>query len=418
MNLRPALSAPSRLNAVFRFALPAFLLGVSTPSLAARIYQIPSGTVRTFSAQDDVVDSIPQLGVIVTREPLADAQGLRDLGDVSLVHLIEPRDGHVELNAAAADSGDKIPSGLWGLKAIHLAEAWKISKGGGVVVAVSDTGVDSAHKELKGQMWRNPGETGADSNGRDKSSNGIDDDGNGYVDDVYGWDFVKKKPGGRDHHYHGTHVAGTIAAVSGKSMTGVAPEAKIMDVSFLDSNGSGDDVDGAKTIVYAVDHGAKLVNCSWGSTDKPNAVLAKAIQYAQDHGVLVIAAAGNDGSNNDKHTFTPSGLANENIVSVGATSSASGAKASFSNYGSTTVDLAAPGENIYSLSPGGGHRNLSGTSMATPHVSGVAALVWSAHPTYSAAQVKTALMSVQPAKAWKTKSVSGGILEADLALTH
>lgn len=380
------------------------LLCLPSMAFASHIYQVPSGSLRALSAEDGVVDSIPQLGIVVTRSKLASAKGLRDFGEAGRVQLIEP---------LAAP-----PSSLWGLKAIRLAEAWKISQGAGVVVAVSDTGVDAVHKELASQMWKNPGETGTDAQGRSKSSNGVDDDGNGYVDDVYGWDFVKKKGGGKDHHYHGTHVAGTIAATVGKKMAGVAPLAKIMDVSFLDSNGSGSDVDGAKTIVYAVDQGARVVNCSWGSAESAKPVLEAAIKYARDRGVLVIAAAGNDGSNNDRKVFTPSGLAIENIVSVAATSNASGSKASFSNYGQTTVDLAAPGENIYSLSPGNGHQTLSGTSMATPHVAGVAALVWSAHPQYSAAQVKSALMSVQAVKTWKTKSVSGGILEADLAVTH
>jgi subtilisin family serine protease len=381
------------------------LLCVSSSAYATHIYQVPAGSLRALSVEDGVVDSIPQLGIVVTRGPLESKSGLRDMGESSRVQLIKPL------------AGTTVP-GLWGLKAIHLAEAWKVTQGAGVVVAVSDTGVDSAHKELASQMWKNPGEVGLDSKGRDKSTNGIDDDGNGYVDDVYGWDFEKKKGGGKDHHNHGTHVAGTIAAVVGKKMAGIAPLAKIMDVSFLDSQGSGNDVNAAKTIVYAADQGAKVINCSWGSPGKTAPVLEAAIKYARDRGVLVIAAAGNDGKNTDKSPFAPSGLALENIVSVGATTNASGSKASFSNYGQTTVDLAAPGNNIYSLAPSNGHQSLSGTSMATPHVAGVAALVWSAHPQYTAEQVKRALMSVQPVKGWKTKSVSGGILEADLAITH
>lgn len=382
------------------------VLCVSSSAWASHIYQVQPGSLRTLSVEDGVIDSIPQLGVVITRGPLEDSQGLRDLGESSRVRLIAPK-------ASAAN-----PPKLWDLKAIRLAEAWKVSKGAGVVVAVSDTGVDSSHKDLKGQMWRNPGEVGTDSKGRAKSSNGVDDDGNGYVDDVYGWDFVSKRGGGHDHHYHGTHVAGTIAALTGKTVSGVAPQAKIMDVSFLDKNGSGSDVEGAKSLVYAVDQGAKIINCSWGDSGEANKLLAKAIQYAQDHGVLVIAAAGNDGKDTDRSKFMPSGLANENIVSVGATYTGSGMRAWFSNYGQVSVDLAAPGDGIYSLKPGSGYQELSGTSMATPHVAGVAALVWSAHPQYSAAQVKKALMTVRPVKEWKTECVSGGVLDAELAVTH
>lgn len=386
-------------------------------AFADRIYQLPmekadrATSMRALSnvfANAQVVDSIPQLGIVVTRTAIAGANDLTDLGDVGTVHLIAPK---------ASLSMSSMPWGLWGLSAIEVEQAWKITKGAGVIVAVSDTGVTANHKELNSQMWRNPGEAGTDSHGRAKSSNGVDDDGNGYVDDVYGWNFVKKKGGGVDNHYHGTHVAGTIAASVSKSMAGIAPSARIMDVSFIDKDGKGSDVDGAKTIVYAVDQGAKVINCSWGGDEK-NEILEKAIQYAEDHGVLVIAAAGNDGQNNDKHTFAPSSYDYSNIISVGATSSPSGSVASFSNYGKKTVDLAAPGEEIYSLAPNNGHQTLSGTSMATPHVSGVAALVWSAHPRYSASQVKKALMAVKTNSAWSKKCVSGGTLDAPLAVTH
>jgi subtilisin family serine protease len=391
-----------------------------SPALANRVYQVSDGawlSLKAISAGNEIVDSIPQLGLVVTRKPLeaAGSFGLNDLGDVARVHLIEP---HQTARLDARAAADKLPSSMWDLRAIHLAEAWKVSKGAGVIVAVSDTGVSANHPELATQMWENPGETGLDLKGRNKASNGVDDDGNGYVDDVHGWDFVKNKPGGVDHHYHGTHVAGTIASAVSKSMAGIAPMAKIMDVSFLDSHGSGDDIGGAKTLVYAVDQGAKIINCSWGGPDGANIVLEKAIAYANAHGVLVIAAAGNASQNNDRHTFTPSGYAYDNIIAVGATSTVNGTMASFSNYGLKTVDLAAPGDQIYSLAPGGGHQVLSGTSMASPHVAGVAALVWSAHPNYTMSQVKTALMAVKPVSSWKRKCVSGGILEADLAVTH
>ena len=396
----------------------------SASAHADRIYQLPDDessteqasaksmrSLSTAFADSKVVDLIPELGIVVVKSAVArdlvGGSGLRDLGEVGRVQLITPR---IERNLA-------VPSGLWGLKAIDLSEAWKVTRGAGIIVAVSDTGVSASHPELKTQMWKNPGETGVDSKGRSKETNGVDDDGDGYVDDVYGWNFVTKKNGGSDNHFHGTHVAGTIAGLPTSSMSGVAPSARIMDVSFLDKKGSGSDVNGAKSIVFAADHGAKIINCSWGGTTK-NALVEKAIEYAQKKGVLVIAAAGNDGVNNDKKSFFPSGYAPENIVAIGATSNASGWRASFSNYGQTTVDLAAPGENIYSLAPGGGHATLSGTSMATPHVSGVAALVLAAHPQYSYAHVKRALMSGAVSSEWKTKSVSGRLLNAELAITQ
>lgn len=370
-------------------------LAASSPALASHIYEIPRGQVSALAASESVIDSIPQLGVVVTRSALKSPAGLRDLGESEDIQLIAPLASP--------------PKSLWGLKAIRLAEAWKTAQGQGVIVAVSDTGVDSKHKELSSQLWTNEKEA----NGK----TGVDDDGNGYVDDVHGWDFVRNQPGGTDHHFHGTHVAGTIAASPTKSMVGVAPSARIMDVSFLNERGSGNDVGGAKSIVYAVDQGARIINCSWGEKGKGSLVIQKALQYAEAHGVLVIAAAGNDSLDNDREPYSPSGLAVDAVVAVGATSSSAGALASFSNYGRVSVDLAAPGDAIYSLKPGGGHQTLSGTSMATPHVAGVAALVWSAHPTWSWRQVRSALLNVAPASGWKKKCVSGGQLDAERALS-
>lgn len=385
-------------------------------SFADEIYELPQSSAGSFStlsvsafSDADVVDSIPQLGIVVVRsdadQKRAFSLGLRHLGAVGKVQLITPT------------ASETVPTSLWGLKAIQLAKAWPTTKGAGVVVAVSDTGVSSVHPDLVTQMWKNSGEVGVDSKGRDKATNGVDDDGNGYVDDVYGWNFVTGKNGGSDNHYHGTHVAGTIAARVTKSMAGIAPRAKIMDVSFLNSKGNGSDINGAKTIVYAVDNGAKIINCSWGGGSK-NTTLEKAIAYANSRGVLVITAAGNDGANNDKKAFYPSGYDSASIISVGATATSGGSRSDFSNYGKTTVELAAPGSNIKSLKPKSGYQTLNGTSMATPHVSGVAALVWAAHPNYSAAQVKKALMATRSASGWRGKSITEGQLDAELAVTH
>lgn len=390
----------------------------ASTSFADEIFEIPQTRAGTFSSLSakalndlEIVDTIPQLGIVVTRSNTASkralASGLRSLGSVSEVRLIDP----------VKSSSETVPSGLWGLKAIRLSKAWAVAKGEGVVVAVSDTGISAAHPDLYPQMWTNPGETGLDSKGKSKANNGVDDDGNGYVDDVYGWNFVKKSGGGVDNHFHGTHVAGTIAARVTKAMAGVAPRARVMDVSFLDSKGSGNDINGAKTIVYAVDQGAKIINCSWGGT-KRNATLEKAIAYAESKGVLVVVAAGNDNQDTDRKPSYPNVYDFANIVSVGATSTEGGSRASFSNYGKTTVELAAPGDSIKSLKPNSGYTSLSGTSMATPHVSGVAALVWSAHPNYSAAQVKKALMATRAASGWKGKSITEGQLDAELAVSH
>lgn len=343
---------------------------------------------------DQIVDSIPQIGVLILKNKTGKLSGWKHLGQPRIIQLKMP------LVAA--------PKKLWGLKAIDVERAWAKTLGQGIVVAVSDTGVDADHPDLLENMWRNPREI----------QNGIDDDNNGYIDDVFGWDFVKKSPSGVDHHFHGTHVAGTIGARVSDKMAGVAPKAQIMDVSFLDHQGSGSEINGAKTIIYAADNGANIVNCSWGSTEHSQ-LIADAIRYAQGKGTLVVAAAGNDGVNTDKSVHSPSGEDVENIISVGSTAAAKGSRSSFSNYGIMSVDLAAPGSNIFSASPSGKtarYQTLSGTSMASPHAAGAAALVWSLNPAMTWREVKAVLMSTSVTnKYWKNKSVTGALMNVGRA---
>ena len=373
-------------------------LAFSQSALAARIYEAKENfDLESLEGEVKIIDSIPQLDIIVTVDQV-DNRNLNDLGEMQTVGIIEP---------LAAP-----PKKLWGLRTIEAEQAWAFTQGEGVLVAVSDTGIDLDHPDLAQNIWSNPKEI---------ADNGIDDDGNGYVDDVHGWDFVKKKPALKDHHYHGTHVAGTIAASFQHKIPGVAPRAKLMNVPFLNSSGSGTEVDGAKTIIYAADNGAKIINCSWGGTGKSD-VIEKAIEYAAQKGVLVVTAAGNDGMNTDRKTHFPSGANVDNIVSVGASTS-SNSRASFSNTGKVSVDLAAPGLNIYSAAPASkgraSYQSLSGTSMASPHVAGVAALIWSVRPKLTYKDVKTILMeTAQPSKAWASRSVSGGILNAKGAVSR
>ncbi len=381
-----------------RFVVLACILTSFRFAHASEIYKLNDvGRFQSFSAQinaTEIEDAIPQIGIVILKNKTT-KNGWVHLGQPGLIHITTP--------------APTAPKRLWGLKAINVEQAWTKTLGEGIIVAVSDTGVDSDHPDLAENMWHNPKEI----------PNGIDDDKNGFIDDIYGWDFVKKKPSGTDHHFHGTHVAGTIAARISKKMAGVAPKAQIMDVSFLDSSGSGDEVAAAKTIIYAADNGAKIVNCSWGTTGQIP-VVAEAIKYALSKGTLVIAAAGNDSMNTDRHADSPSGEDVENIISVGSTSSASGGMSSFSNYGAKTVDLAAPGSEIFSTAPSGKsarYQTLSGTSMATPHVSGAAALVWSRDPKMSWLEVKERLMKTSiPNRNWTGKSVSGGVMNVGRAV--
>ncbi len=248
-------------------------------------------------------------------------------------------------------------------------EALRITRGSpDIVVAVIDDGVDFSHPELADRAWVNPGEAGP------LATNGIDDDGNGFIDDVNGWDFCNDDAtlhdAGQDGH--GTHVTGTIAAsLNGSGVVGVAPGIKIMALKFLDdSDACGFDSMALDAIDYAASFGVPIINASWGG-EGASSVLDLAIGESN---ALFVAAAGNSNANIDVGAgFFPAGSKKPNVLSVAAIDQR-GNRAAFSNYGSTSVDIGAPGTNILSSYPGG-YAWIAGTSMAAPHVSGVAALV-------------------------------------------
>jgi thermitase len=247
----------------------------------------------------------------------------------------------------------------WGLQAINAPKAWERTKGDrGVVVAIIDTGIDYKHPGIQANMWVNT---------REIPGNGIDDDGNGFIDDINGWNFAGNTSDPMDDNGHGTHCAGIVAS----EKYGVAPNVQVMALKFLTASGSGSLSAALSSIIYAVDNGADILSNSWGGGGYSQA-LADAIKYATDKDVLVVAAAGNSNQDNDK---TPSYPANyPGVISVGA-STINNTKASFSSYGKQSVHLFAPGHNIVSLWPDNKTRSLSGTSMATPYVSGVLALM-------------------------------------------
>jgi len=300
---------------------------------------------------------------------------------------------------------------------IDAPEAWDIQKGNpNLVIGVLDTGVDYNHPDLAGNIWTNPGEIAGD---------GIDNDGNGYVDDIRGWDFAYNDNNPSDVQGHGTHVSGTIAGKgnNGVGVTGVAWNAKIMPLKFLNDQGSGSTSNAILAINYATAKGVKLTNNSWGGGGFSQG-LYNAINAAGQAGALFIAAAGNNGNNNDANPFYPASYNLANIISVAATNR-NDQLVTFantggwwgSNYGLTSVDLGAPGSDIYSLAPGGGYATLSGTSMASPHVAGAAALLWSQNPTWTAQQVKNALMNTgDPLASLAGKTVSGKRLNVFKAL--
>ncbi len=297
---------------------------------------------------------------------------------------------------------------------IDAPEAWELTTGNAnIIVGVIDTGIDYDHEDLKANIWKNPGESGGG-----KENNNVDDDGNGYKDDYRGWNFIFNSNDPYDDNDHGTHCAGTIGAVgnNGKGVVGVNWNVKLMPLKFLGSDGSGSTADAAEAIIYGVDNGAKVLSNSWGGGDASQ-VLQDAIQYAQDRGVLFIAASGNDSKNTDSSPNYPSNYAVANVVSV-ASNDASDNLSSFSNYGRRTVDLSAPGSSIYSTRPLSRYQRLSGTSMATPHVAGAAALVMARYPSLASHQVIVRLLGgVDRKSAFIGKMVSGGRLNVFNAMS-
>ncbi len=283
---------------------------------------------------------------------------------------------------------------------IDAREAWNVSTGSDeVVVAVIDSGVDWDHPDLTANIWRNGGEI---------ANNGVDDDHNGYVDDVIGWDFYGSDNDPDDEDGHGSHVAGIIGAAgdNGQGVVGVNWDVTLMPLRFIGPYG-GSTSAAVGAIEYAVDQGAQVINASWGGPGNSSAI-RDAIAYANDHGVLFVTASGNDAMNSDHNANYPNNYDLPNILTVAATTSKD-QLASFSNYGSTTVDVGAPGQAIYSTYAGGGYEWLDGTSMACPMVTGAAALALSVDPDLSALALKQLLMAtVDPLSALQGATVTGG----------
>ena len=291
---------------------------------------------------------------------------------------------------------------------ISALNAWDIQIGTDVVIAVIDSGVDYTHPDLRDNIWANTAEI---------PNNGIDDDQNGRVDDVRGWDFSNNDNDPMDDNNHGTHVAGVIGAKGNNTsgITGINWNVKIMPLKFMNARGSGRTSAAIRALEYAVRNGAKISNNSWGGGPFSQA-LFDAIQSANHSGHLFVAAAGNDGTDNDRSAHYPSSFNLPNIISVAATDR-NDRLASFSNFGARSVDLAAPGVNILSTIRNNAYREMSGTSMAAPFVAGVAGLLVAQNPELSVTQIKdTLLNNVDNNQSVAGRTVSGGRLNAEAAL--
>jgi thermitase len=294
---------------------------------------------------------------------------------------------------------------------VDSSDAWGLSQGSDqVVVAVIDGGVDIGHPDLAQNIFKNTRET----------VNGRDDDGNGYIDDVNGWDYVNGDSNPRSDavaHFHGSHVAGIVGAVANRSrmLIGHAPRVRILPLKFIGTDGAGNTSHAIRAIDYAVKMGADIINASWSSTNYSSAMYS-ALLRAKNAGVLVVAAAGNVGENNDTNPHYPANYGLSNVISVAA-STKQDQLASFSDYGIKTVDFAAPGSSIYSLKNGGAYATMSGTSMATPLVTGIAVLVKSRHPSFGSSQIAQSLfMGVEKLSLMRGKVKYGGRINAYLAI--
>ncbi|WP_373998604.1 S8 family serine peptidase [Bdellovibrio bacteriovorus] len=387
-------------------------------------------SINVLSAQlgSYIKDTIPGQNIVVIKRPVFEIQSnvVKSLSENPIVDIVEPN----YIYRINKTPNDPMLGQLWGLKNsgqqdserragiagvdIGAEQAWDITTGSkDVVVAVIDTGVDYNHPDLVGNMWTNE----AEANGKP----GVDDDGNGIVDDIHGANFVNANaPTGNplDDHGHGSHCSGTIGGTGddGKGIVGVAWNVRIMGIKFLSASGSGS-LDGAlKGIDYATKMGAKIMSNSWGGGGYSE-TLKQAIERSNAAGALFVAAAGNESNNNDASPTYPATYDVPNVLSVAAVDNR-GQIASFSNYGKTKVHVGAPGVNIVSSITGGKYDSWSGTSMATPHVSGMAVLLASNEPNLTALEMKERIIATSKPIAGLRGKSKGGMVNAYAMLTN
>jgi len=377
-----------------------------------RVEQILSGSPATLSVQDEAAGK----GKNLVRLKIKGGESLE-----SAVAALSKREGVLfaqpnYIYHAALVPNDPFYTVQWGLPKIGMEGAWNLGTGSAdVVVAVLDTGVDLDHPDLAGNLWTNPGEV---------PGNAIDDDGNGYVDDVHGWNSHANSPDVQDSVGHGTHVSGIIGAVgnNGVGVSGINWEASIVAVK-ASSEDSFTTLDLARGIDYVTalkeENSVPVVaiNASLGGPVSEDLLLNQAIGGAGDAGILFVAAAGNNGVDNDVTPFYPASLFMPHVLSVAATDE-NDALANFgggqvSNYGRRTVHLAAPGKSIQSTYRDAGYLSLSGTSMSAPHVTGVLALLKAQDPNLDWIALKNRVLSSgAPLSSLASKTVTGRRLRA------
>ncbi len=294
------------------------------------------------------------------------------------IPIVNPPNADVPPVSSIGTSGDLYD---YAKNIMNTAEAWSVTEGDPeIIVADIDSGMDLSHPDLVANLWTNPKESAADP--------GVDHDGNGYVNDLHGYDFYANKPDPIDENGHGTHTAGTIAAVrNNQGVIGVAPRVKVMPLRFLGPDGQGGTDGAIQAIYYAIHMGARVISASWGGGGF-SSLLAQAVKDAEDAGVVFVAAAGNDGRDISRFPTYPASF--PNVLTVGATTAAD-QLAGFSNFGVNSVLIAAPGDRIYSTYLHQSYATMSGTSMATPQVSGAVALALSKNKSLMPKQIRSAI---------------------------
>jgi subtilisin family serine protease len=405
--------------------LPLVAIGETAPSRyivrfkertkAAATAVVHDGQVRSSEAAFgmSVVSVLPHDGAVVAALSDGEAQELAARADVESVEVDVPM-------KAFRTTNDPLLNQQYGLEAttgVNAFSAWDTSVGSRVaLVAVMDSGVDETHPDLTHAIWRNP---------REIARNGRDDDGNGYVDDYRGYDFVNRDTLPRDDQGHGSHVAGIIAASgnNSKGVAGVAWGSKILPLKVLNSSGEGFTSDIVEAMDYAGDlhrRGVPVVAINMSLGGANSSTLERAVKRALQNDLLIIAAAGNESSNNDVVKVYPASYDLPHVLSVSAVDQ-DGNLSTYSNYGAQTVSLSAPGDDVMSTVPfsimGTYYDTLSGTSMAAPHVAGAAALVAATNRKLTAPLIRRVLMaSVRNSMALSGLSVSGGYLDAGAAV--
>jgi len=312
------------------------------------------------------------------------------------------------------NTGTNEPNGSPGVAGadINAIKAWEISKGSfDVKIAVIDTGIDYLHPEIMRNVWVNEAERVGEP--------GVDDDGNGFIDDIHGYNFSNQTGDPRDDHGHGTHCSGTIGAVhnNGEGVAGVMDKVTFVAVKFLNASGSGTLEGAVMSIDYATILDVDIMSNSWGGGGFSQAML-DAIERASEKGIIFTAAAGNSTSDNDSGSHFPSNYDVVNVISIAA-HNAQNSLATFSSFGRRTVEVAAPGRNVLSTVLNNGYDVYSGTSMATPHVSGALGLLIAHNGgRLPLEELKERLMWTSiPIPSFRTKLISGGRLDAYNLLT-